>query len=79
MSAKQFGITQISCAIVGWGALQGVTQEWQEERWFKYLREIDVKEPPRTHRSSHRRCATSFFLFSSFFFQQNIEKDHESV
>ncbi|KAK2462270.1 hypothetical protein APHAL10511_005576 [Amanita phalloides] len=41
---RQFGITQVARAIVAWVALQGVTQEWQEEKWFKYLREIDVND-----------------------------------
>ncbi|KAF8966422.1 hypothetical protein BDZ97DRAFT_682787 [Flammula alnicola] len=48
---RQYGITQVARAIVGWVALQGVTQEWQEKRWFKYLKEMDVMEPPKTLRS----------------------------
>lgn len=62
MSAKQFGITQISCAIVGWCALQGITQEWQEKQWFKYLREIDIKEPPKSSRISRRMCVSVCFI-----------------
>ncbi|PFH50559.1 hypothetical protein AMATHDRAFT_75541 [Amanita thiersii Skay4041] len=42
----QYGITQVARAIVAWVSLQGVTQQWQEERWFKYLHEIDVKDAP---------------------------------
>ncbi|KAF8164901.1 hypothetical protein B0H34DRAFT_687065 [Crassisporium funariophilum] len=65
---KKYGITQVARAIVGWVALQGVTQEWQEERWFKHLKEIDVKEAPkghpepRTHKSSRIRV-TSDVIF----------------
>ncbi|KAF6762506.1 hypothetical protein DFP72DRAFT_559729 [Ephemerocybe angulata] len=43
---KQYGLTKVAWAIVGWVSLQGVTQEWQEKRWFKHLREIDVSTPP---------------------------------
>ena len=46
LPARQYGITQVARAIVAWVALQGVTQEWQEERWFKYLQEIDVNDAP---------------------------------
>lgn len=45
--ANQYGVTQIARAIVAWAALQGVTQEWQERRWFKYLKELDVKDAPK--------------------------------
>ncbi|KAH9483004.1 Diacylglycerol lipase-beta [Psilocybe cubensis] len=52
---NQYGLTQVARAIVGWVSLQGVTQEWQEKRWFKYLREMDVKIAPKTHRTlTHR-------------------------
>lgn len=48
LPARQYGITQVARAIVAWVALQGVTQEWQEERWFEYLEEIDVNDAPAT-------------------------------
>lgn len=52
---KQYGIAQVARAIVGWSALQGVTQEWQEQRWLKYMKEIDVKEAHKSHRTlTHR-------------------------
>lgn len=41
---RNYGLTQVARAIVAWVALQGVTQEWQEKRWFYYLKELDVKE-----------------------------------
>ncbi|KAF9558240.1 alpha/beta-hydrolase [Agrocybe pediades] len=64
---KQYGLTQVARAIVGWSALQGVTQEWQEQRWLKYMREIDVKEGHRpykslTHKASRIRV-TSDVIF----------------
>lgn len=52
---KQYGITQVARAIVAWVALQGVTQEWQEKRWFKYLKEIDVKNAPKSMDSLRAR------------------------
>ncbi|KAF8628163.1 hypothetical protein AX17_006033 [Amanita inopinata Kibby_2008] len=52
---RQYGITQVARAIVAWVALQGVTQQWQEQTWFKYLREIDVKDaPPSTNLDKNR-------------------------
>jgi sn1-specific diacylglycerol lipase len=53
---RQYGITQVARAIVGWISLQGVTQEWQEKEWFKHLKEIDVKEAPKTHRTLTHKC-----------------------
>ncbi|KAF9458009.1 hypothetical protein BDZ94DRAFT_1227039 [Collybia nuda] len=52
---KQYGITQIARAIVAWVALQGVTQEWQEKMWLKHLREIHVKEVPKSSQSTLSR------------------------
>lgn len=45
---KQYGVIQVARAVIAWVALQGVTQEWQEKRWFKYLREMDVRDTPPT-------------------------------
>ncbi|GLB33303.1 putative lipase (class 3) [Lyophyllum shimeji] len=52
---NRYGITQIARAIVAWVALQGVTQEWQEKKWFKHLKEIHVKEATDSNRSSLSR------------------------
>jgi len=49
---KNYGLTQIARAVVAWVALQGVTQEWQERRWFQYLRELDVMDQDK---SEHER------------------------
>ena len=56
MPEKQYGITQVARAVVGWVALQGVTQEWQEKRWFKHLKELDVMDAPKTQRSLMHKC-----------------------
>ena len=61
---KQYGITQVARAIVGWVVLQGVTQQWQERRWLKYLREMDIKEAPKIHDSEMR--TRKYALFSHF-------------
>ena len=64
---RQYGITQVARAIVGWIALQGVTQEWQEKRWFKHLKEIDVKEAPRTHRTlTHKYVFCSRHVYVTY-------------
>ncbi|KAJ7477241.1 hypothetical protein B0H11DRAFT_1297020 [Mycena galericulata] len=54
LPVKQFGITQIARAIVAWVALQGVTQEWDERRWLKNMREIHVKDVPKSFESIMR-------------------------
>ncbi|KAF7301238.1 Lipase class 3 [Mycena indigotica] len=51
---RQFGITQLARAIVAWVALQGVTQEWDETRWLKHMREIPVKDVPKSFESIMR-------------------------
>ncbi|KAF9004698.1 hypothetical protein BDQ17DRAFT_1399534 [Cyathus striatus] len=63
-----FGITEIGRAIVAWVALQGVTQEWQEKQWFKWLKELDVnppaaKRPELGHRRNSRIRVTSDVIF----------------
>lgn len=52
---RTFGITKVVQAIVAWGALQGVTQEEHEREWFKHLKEIHVKPPPRNMDSLRAR------------------------
>ncbi|KAJ7896022.1 hypothetical protein B0H14DRAFT_2680053 [Mycena olivaceomarginata] len=41
-------------AIVAWVALQGVTQEWDEKRWLENMREIHVKDVPKSFDSIMR-------------------------
>jgi hypothetical protein len=41
---RKFGLADVARAIVAWVALQGVTQEWQEQVWFKSLKEIKVED-----------------------------------
>ena len=54
---KQYGLTKVAWAIVGWVSLQGVTQEWQEKRWLRHLREVDVKDMPKNKKPSlPRKC-----------------------
>ncbi|KAJ7047845.1 hypothetical protein C8F04DRAFT_23945 [Mycena alexandri] len=51
---KQFGLTQLARAIIAWVALQGVTQEWDEKRWLQNMREIHVKDVPKSFESIMR-------------------------
>jgi sn1-specific diacylglycerol lipase len=44
---RKFGLTEVARAIVAWVALQGVTQEWQEQIWLKSLKEIKVEDHPQ--------------------------------
>ncbi|KAI5119748.1 hypothetical protein M0805_004080 [Coniferiporia weirii] len=41
---ERYSITEIGQALIAWGALQGVTDEWKEKCWFKVLKEIDVND-----------------------------------
>ncbi|KAF5372043.1 hypothetical protein D9615_008070 [Tricholomella constricta] len=59
-----YGITQIARAIVGWVALQGVTQEWQEKIWFKHLKEIPVNEATENTRSTLSRKSSRVRVIS---------------
>ncbi|KAJ7179596.1 hypothetical protein C8R46DRAFT_887270 [Mycena filopes] len=54
LPGKQFGLTQLARAIIAWVALQGVTQEWDEKRWLKNMREIHVKDVPKSFESIMR-------------------------
>ncbi|KAJ4471992.1 hypothetical protein J3R30DRAFT_3522460 [Lentinula aciculospora] len=65
---KKYGPTSIARAVVAWVALQGVTQEWQERRWFKFLKEIEVgnsSQPldPLRNRKNSRIRITSDVIF----------------
>ena len=39
---KRYGLSETMKALVAWAALQGLTSEWQEKKWFKHLKEIPV-------------------------------------
>lgn len=62
---KHYGLTNVAWAIVGWVSLQGVTQEWQEKRWLKHLKEIDVNavRPANLTRQPSRVRVTSDVIF----------------
>ncbi|KAF5346921.1 hypothetical protein D9758_010091 [Tetrapyrgos nigripes] len=51
---SQFGIMEVARAIIAWVALQGVTQEWQEKKWLKRMREIHVNEHDPHYRDPTR-------------------------
>jgi sn1-specific diacylglycerol lipase len=64
---RKFGLTEVARAIVAWVALQGVTQEWQEQIWLKSLKEIKVEnhlpETLRRQRVGSRVRVTSDVIF----------------
>ncbi|KAJ2918204.1 hypothetical protein MD484_g2163, partial [Candolleomyces efflorescens] len=68
--ARHYGITKVAWALVGWVSLQGVTQEWQEKRWLKHLREVEMKDMPHKSkklslpRKPSRVRVTSDVIFS---------------
>lgn len=39
---KRYGFSELMKALVAWAAVQGMTSEWQEKKWFTALREIPV-------------------------------------
>ncbi|EIW82146.1 hypothetical protein CONPUDRAFT_55026 [Coniophora puteana RWD-64-598 SS2] len=66
MPDKRYPLTDVARALVAWVALQGVTQEWQEKRWFKHLREIKEEDPsthPPLRRVPSRVRVTSDVIF----------------
>ncbi|KZP21658.1 alpha/beta-hydrolase [Athelia psychrophila] len=66
LPSQKLGITEVARGLIAWVALQGVTQEWQEEIWLKSLKEIRVEEQPppfgRPRRDSRVRV-TSDVIF----------------
>ncbi|KAK0490446.1 hypothetical protein IW261DRAFT_1324961 [Armillaria novae-zelandiae] len=68
---KQYGLTQIARGVIAWVALQGVTREWQEKRFFKSLREIHVRDPPRSIESLHARRGSRVRVTSDIIFPGN--------
>lgn len=50
---NRYGFADIMKALIAWAALQSMTGDWQEKKWFKYLKEIHVNdEPHQQDRSS---------------------------
>ncbi|KAI0751660.1 alpha/beta-hydrolase [Daedaleopsis nitida] len=45
---ERYGIGEVLKALAGFAALQGVTSQWQERRWFKYMKEVPVYDDAST-------------------------------
>ncbi|RPD62136.1 alpha/beta-hydrolase [Lentinus tigrinus ALCF2SS1-7] len=45
---ERYGVVEVFRALAGFAALQGVTSEWQEKRWFKFMREVPVHDDAST-------------------------------
>ena len=41
---ERYGLGEVLRALAGFAALQGVTSQWQEQRWFKFMKEVPVHE-----------------------------------
>ena len=41
---KRYSVLQVSKALAAWAMLQGLTHEWQEKQWSRYLREIHLHD-----------------------------------
>lgn len=39
---ERYSVGEVGRALVGWGALQGVTHDWQVQKWLKGMKEIKV-------------------------------------
>jgi sn1-specific diacylglycerol lipase len=68
---KKFGVTSIARALIAWVALQGVTQQWQENIWFQSLREIHVEDPRRYTDSLRERKGSRVRVTSDIIFPGN--------
>ncbi|KAI0772559.1 alpha/beta-hydrolase [Trametes elegans] len=51
---ERYGVGEVLRALAGFAALQGVTSEWQEKRWFKYMKEVPVYNEPHTAQPRQR-------------------------
>ncbi|KAI9063504.1 alpha/beta-hydrolase [Trametes sanguinea] len=51
---ERYGLAEILKALVAFAALQGVTSEWQEKRWFRYMREVPVYDEAHAQQSRRR-------------------------
>ena len=54
---ERFGVGEVLRALAGFAALQGVTAEWQEKRWFKFMKEVPVHDDASAF--SHRKRVDS--------------------
>ncbi|KAI1788937.1 alpha/beta-hydrolase [Ganoderma leucocontextum] len=45
---ERYGLAEVLRALAGFAALQGVTSQWQEKRWFKYMKEVPVHDGSST-------------------------------
>ncbi|KAA1465915.1 alpha/beta-hydrolase [Dentipellis sp. KUC8613] len=65
---EKYGVTEVARALVGWGALQGVTHDWQVKKWMKYMHEIPFHDESdgvwRHKRTESRISVTSDTIFS---------------
>ncbi|THH18291.1 hypothetical protein EW146_g2664 [Bondarzewia mesenterica] len=51
---ERYSVTEVAKALVAWGALQGVTHDWQANKWMKHLQEIPFHDEAEVDRSRKR-------------------------
>jgi sn1-specific diacylglycerol lipase len=57
LPSQRFTVVQMARALIAWAAIQGVTMDYTEQRWFMYLRELTDSEK-RPVRSLTRQLST---------------------
>lgn len=63
---KRYSVIQVAKALMAWAALQGLTSQWHEKKWFKHLEEIKFDPqmpipedaPVRSRKDSQLRVTT---------------------
>lgn len=60
----RYGVTEVMKALVAWATVQGMTNDWQEKRWFKHLKEIHVNDEPEARGSpdAHSNRASRIYV-----------------
>lgn len=51
---ERYSVTEVAKALVAWGALQGVTHDWQVKKWMKHLREMPFHDESDADRPRKR-------------------------
>ncbi|KAI0057714.1 alpha/beta-hydrolase [Artomyces pyxidatus] len=62
---ERYSVTEVARALVAWGALQGVTYDWQVSKWKTHLREIPFHDESSFHpraRTESRVSVTADFM-----------------
>lgn len=72
---QRYGFTDVMKALVAWVTVQGKTSAWQEKKWFRFLKEIDVENAPTTSLHPHEGNHTVHFTRDASHSNQIITAD----